>query len=251
MGYIALVCMSTFLLVYTYLGTNILIFLSRTLPIVSILQSFLGRCGKNEVRAICPVRNMIWMGTITGTIMVFHATLRKEFAGKLTRTVSNPENSVILDIQHIPETSSVLITKDNGEIWFLRDTLIDGRLQIEHQLLLPKYSPCYHMVKVKVEGSIEVWGTMENNQVLLLENQQSGWSSQKLVVDPEDHRPRLCFYIVHTSFTGRDGLEMSHIWISYQNKSLMVSFDAKTKKQRCILNCADKLRTSKKREYMG
>ena len=191
---------------------------------------------------------MIWMGTITGTVMVFHApTLKKEFAGKLTRTVSNSENSVILDIQHVSETSSVIITKDNGEIWFLRDRIIRGRLQIEHQLILPNYSPCYHMVKVKVEGSIEVWGTMENNQVLLLEKQQSGWSRTDLVADPEDHRPRLCFYIVHTSFTGIDGSELSHIWISYQNKSLMVSFDVKTRKQRCILNCADQLRTSKKR----
>ena len=211
-------------------------------------QSFPGYSSKDEVRAICPVRNMIWMGTIKGTIMVFHApTLKTKFAGKLTRVASNPEDSVILDIQHIPETSSVLITKENGEIWSLRDKIIRGGLQIEDQLSLPEYSPCFHMIKVKVEGSVEVWGTMENNRVLLLERQQYGWSRKELVADHEDHKLRLSFYIVHTSFTGTDGSELSHVWISYQNKSMLVSFDAKTRKQRCILNCADQLRTGKKR----
>ena len=182
--------------------------------------------------------------------MVFHApTLKTKFAGKLTGMASNPEGSlsgrVILDIRHIPETSSVLIAKVNGEIWSLRDKITRGGLRIEDQILLPEYSPCYHMVKVKIEGSIEVWGTMENNRVLLLERQQYGWSRKELVADPEDHRLRLCSYIVHTSFTGRDGSELSHVWISYRNRSVLVSFDAKSRKQRCILNCADQLRTSK------
>ena len=221
-------------------------------------QSFSGYCSKDEVTAICPVRNMIWMGTSTGTIMVFHApTLKTKFAGKLTGMASNPEGSlsgrVILDIRHIPETSSVLIAKVNGEIWSLRDKITQGGLRIEDQILLPEYSPCYHMVKVKIEGSIEVWGTMENNRVLLLERQQYGWSRKELVADPEDHRLRLCSYIIHTSFTGRDGSELSHVWISYRNRSVLVSFDTKTRKQRCILNCADQLRTSKllRREGCG
>ena len=212
----------------------------------ALFQSFTGYSGKNEVRAICPVRNMIWMGTITGTIVVFRApTLKTKFAGKLTRTASNPDKSVILDIQHIPETSSILISKENGEIWSLRDKIIHGRLQVENPIFQLEHSPCFHMVKVKVEGSIEVWGTMENNRVLLLERQQSGWSMSELVADPKDHRLQQCFYIIHTSFTGKDGSELSHVWISYKDKSLLVSFDAKARKQRCILNCADQLRTSK------
>ena len=190
------------------------------------------------------------MGTTTGTIMVFHApTLKTKFTGKLTRTPNGEEGSmtgrVILDIRHIAETSSVLVAKVNGEIWSLHDKIVPGGLRIEDQILLPEYSPCYHMVKVKVEGSVEVWGTMENNRVLLLERGTYGWNRKELTADPKDHKLRLCSYIVHTSFTGRNGADLSHIWISYRNRSVLVSFDAKTRKQRCILNCADQLRTSK------
>ena len=192
---------------------------------------------------------MIWMGTTTGTIMVFHApTLKTKFCGKLTGMTDNLEGSmsgrVILDIRHIPETSSVLVAKVNGEIWSLRDKISKGGIRIEDQILLPDYSPCYHMVKVNVEGSIEVWGTMENNRILLLERGDYGWKKNELVADPKDHKLRLCSYIVHTTFTGRDGLDLSHVWISYRNRSVLVSFDAKSRKQRCILNCADQLRTS-------
>ena len=69
---------------------------------------------KDEVSAICPIHNMIWMGTITGTIMVFHApTLNTKFASKLTMRASNLEDSIIVDIQDVSETSNVLITKEN------------------------------------------------------------------------------------------------------------------------------------------
>ena len=182
--------------------------------------------------------------------MVFHApTLKTKFSGKLTGMMNNLEEGsmsgrVILDIRHIPETSSVLVAKVNGEIWSLHDKICPGGLRIEDQILLPDYSPCYHMVKVVVEGSVEVWGTMENNRLLLLERQRLGWSKQELVADPKDHKLRLCSYIVYTTFTGKDGSEMNHIWISYRNRSVLVSFDAKSRKQRCILNCADQLRTS-------
>ena len=188
------------------------------------------------------------MGTTTGMIMVFHApSLKTKFSGTLS---SNSEESsmsgrVILDIRHIPETCSLLEAKVNGEIWSLHDKVYLGGLRIEDQILLPDYSPCYHMVKVNVEGAVEVWGTMENNRVLLLERQRLGWNKTELVADQKDHKLRLCSYIVHTTFTGKDGSELSHVWISYRNRSVLVSFDAKSRKQRCILNCADQLRTSK------
>ena len=213
-------------------------------------QTFSGYCSSDEVAAICPVRNTIWIGTSTGTLKIFHApTLKTKFNGKLQLPKQPP--SFILDIRHVPETSTVLVANANGDIWSLYDRIVPGGIQIQNRIELSDLSPCYHLVKVNEQGHIEVWGTMENNRLLILEKSADSsemWAKSELKVEPGNPKLQLCSYIVHTCFTGRDGRQLSHIWVSYRNRSVLVSFDVKPRSQRCVLNCAETLRSS---EFVG
>ena len=208
-------------------------------------QTFSGYCTKDEISSICAVRNTMWMGTSSGTLKVFHApTLKTTFAGRLIMAdIENSIKSAILDILYVPETSSVLVANVKGEIWSFYDRIVPGGLKIQDRILLPDYSPCYHMAKVNVQGSIEVWGTMDDNRILLLEKTGDGWRKLEFLAKPQDPKLKLCSYIAHAHFTGRDGSPCNHIWISYRNRSVLVGWDANTRQQRCILNCADKLKT--------
>ncbi len=151
-------------------------------------------------------------------------------------------------IIHVEEASCVLVASHNGEIWVFYDRVIQGGLKVRERITLPEFSPCFHLVKVphRDPGKVEVWGTMDHNRVLVLERVNKKWTQIELEASPGDLRLKLCSYIVHTSFTSRTtGLECSHTWVSYRNRSLLVGFDALTRKQRCRLNCADALRNRK------
>ena len=194
---------------------------------------------------MCPVRNTMWMGTSTGLLKVFYApTLKAKFAGKLdigNATTASP----ILDILHVEETSSVLVVNTIGEIWSFSDKIVPGGLKIQDRILLPDNNPCFHLAKVNVQGSVEVWGSMDNNRVLLLERAELGWKKLEFESDPKDPKLRLCSFIAHASFTARDGKPANHIWISYRQRTFLVSWDAKERKQRAIVNCTNKLKTGK------
>jgi len=146
---------------------------------------------------MCPVHNNMWMGTSTGTLKVFHApTLKAKFAGKLE--IGNGQSaSLILDILHVEETSSVLVVNTNGEIWSFYDKIVPGGLKIQDRILLPDNNPCFHLTKVNVQGSVEVWGTMDSNRVLLLERVEWGWKKLEFESDPKDPKLRLCSFIAH------------------------------------------------------
>ena len=102
------------------------------------------------------------------------------------------------------------------------------------------------------DGKLEVWGTMENNRLLLLQRTaKSSWKHSHLTIDPKEARLRLCSHIAAASFTKESGESARHMWISYRQKSVLVSFDAHTKEQRCILNCADKLKSGELKESEG
>ena len=116
----------------------------------------------------------------------------------------------------------------------------------EVQLLLQQMYIIIPLQVVFGEGRLEVWGTMENNRLLLLQRtSRTGWKHSQLVVNPKEARLKLCSHVVCASFTSESGKKERHIWISYRQKSVLVSFNAYTKEQRCILNCADKLRRGK------
>jgi len=188
------------------------------------------------------------MGLANGTIKIFHApTLKVKFAGKMEISGGSPA-SFILNILHVQEASCVMVAGHSGEIWIFSDRVLAGGLKVRERILLAEFSPCFHLVKVPHSdpGRVEVWGTMDHNRILLLErSDQSRWTQTVLQANPGDYRMNLCTFITHTSFTGSDGSECSHVWVSYRNRSLLVGFDAHTREQRCTLNCAEALRQSK------
>ena len=188
--------------------------------------------------ALCPVKNTMWMGTTTGTLKVFHApTLKAKFTGKLVVDVSG-RPSCILNILHIPSISCVLVSTANGEIWSFRDTLTPKGLVIQDQLALTDYYQCYHLVAVEREGAVEVWGTMDNSQLCLLETNGEGrWKSQEIKVNTGDPKLRLCSHIALANFTNTRGVGQNHLWISYRSRGVLVAWNADSRQQLTVVNC--------------
>ncbi len=85
---------------------------------------------------------------------------------------------------------------------------------------------------------------MENNRILIMDKPPgSSWKHSEITIQPKDPRVRLCSHIAFTSFTDSSGVEREHAWVSYRQRSILVSFNAKTREQRGILNCTEKLKT--------
>ena len=211
------------------------------------MQTFSGLCSKDEIRAICPVHNTVWMGTSTGTLNVFHApTLKSQYAHKLE--VEGLETSGIIDILHVKETCSVLVATGKGEIWSFLDHTISGGLHIRDRLLPGDATiTCNRMVSVNYsQESIEVWGTMAENRIFVLEPAGEGrWSKQEFEPSVKDTHLRVCSYITHASFRDRKGVMQNHVWHSYRSKTVLVCWDAKTKQQRHVLDCAKALKAGR------
>ena len=179
---------------------------------------------------------MMWMGTTTGTLKVFHApTLKAKFTGKLTIGPQKP--SCILDILHIESLSCVLVSTTAGDIWSFHDSLTAHGLIKQCRLPLTDNYQCYHLVAVESQGSVEIWGTLDNSQLCLLEKDGAGWKSQEIKVKTGDPKLRLCSHIALAQFKDKRGASQSHLWISFRSRGVLVSLDAALRQQRCVINC--------------
>lgn len=176
------------------------------------------------------------MGTTTGTLKVFHApTLKAKFTGKLT--VGKVRPSCVLDILHVEKLSCVLVSTANGDIWSFHDSLTTKGLKIQCRLTLTDNYQCYHLVTVEIEERVEVWGTLENSQLCLLEQDGAMWKSQEIKVNTGDPRLRVCSHIALASFKDKKGVLQNHLWISYRSRGVLVSWDALSRQQRKVINC--------------
>lgn len=179
---------------------------------------------------------MMWMGTTTGTLKVFHApTLKAKYTGKLIIGVMNP--SCVLNILHVESAECVMVSTANGEIWFFHDSLSVHGLVIQSRLTLTDNYQCYHMVAVEREGTVEVWGTMDNSQLCLMERDGAGWRSQEIKVNTDDPKLRLCSHIALAHFKDKKGVTQDHLWISYRSRGVLVAWDAEAREQRAVINC--------------
>ena len=170
-------------------------------------------------------------------------TLKIVCSGTLDESVKEPISNIIhIDFEDTEESSIVLVTYQ-GMMWSLCNEIYQNKFQILDQLPLPE--SC-QTVKVKKDQDVEVWGAMENN-LFILERECTGWRKQELNVDFKDPSLGLSSCIVHTHFTGVSGSDQSHVWISYCRQTMLVSFDVISRKQRCILDCAQYI--SKLQDY--
>ena len=184
---------------------------------------------------MCPVRNMMWLGTSSGKLKVYHApTLKCKYIGQLTT-----DKTSILDIVHIKEVSVVMVTTSKGDIWVFNDQLQPQGLLIEEQLCLGEELTVYHLTKVVVQGCLEVWGSTGKGCLIVLDKSGQSWSKQELPCDPENDKLKLLAFVVHCEFAGTNGRHQNHIWASYRSRTIMVSWDAQTKRQRSTFDCSN------------
>ena len=181
------------------------------------------------------------MGTSAGTLNVFHAPTLK-----LQYEVKGLETSGIIDILHVKETSSVLVATGKGEIWTFLDHTISEILQIRDIILLPGYT-CNRMVSISYDQeSVEIWGTMAENRIFVVQPTHEGrWQIQEFKPSVKDTNLRVCMYIAHASFHDRHEIMQNYVWHSYRSKTVLVCWDAKTKQQRHVLDCAKALKAGR------
>lgn len=190
---------------------------------------------------MCLIRSTTWMGTSTGNLRILHApTLKLCHSWKLPSSDDKP--SSILKILHVQEMSCVLVTTHGAEIWSLHDRLVGTTgLQILQHMMIED-CPVYDLVKVNMpDGRVEVWGTMDNNTLILLELDSSQWKWSLHTLEATGYL-KYCSHIVCCSFTNEGGKEERHLWVSYRNRGGLISFDTQERKQRCLLSVAQVLK---------
>ncbi len=189
------------------------------------------------------------MGTSKGSIRIVHApTLSVKYSSKIGCS-ENSEYSPVLKILHIEEEECVLVTVHNSEVWCFHDRLVgDPSSLIKRQRILiddrDDCGPIYDLVKVKIDGEVKVWGTMDNNVLIEFQIIKGVWSKSYHFVTPYDHHMKVCSYIVYCNFIGLNQQEEHHLWISYRNKSGLMCIDARTGTQIGHINCTQALQTS-------
>ena len=211
---------------------------------------------------------MIWMGTESGTIIVVDAiTQTKIYSGKLQLNEQSPTVTIkaelpIIGIQHMDSKSEkcvVIVMNKNGVIWSLYEMVSRNGFRLHQYLSLPEQSisSYCHITEVSTKTDSEVWGTMTNNRVFVLEKEDSiegvqrlmikdncnhcayRWKYSELSISPSSDQITNPSHIVHTKFIERSGSEGNHAWISYYRQSTLVSFDVETRKQRCTIDLCD------------
>jgi serine/threonine protein kinase/ankyrin repeat protein/GTPase SAR1 family protein len=213
------------------------------------ISRFFGYVGKEEIQSLCPVRNAIWIGTALGNLRIVHSPfLSVKYSGNL---FSSPDQqAAILKILHVNEENCVLISLTSCEVFSVHDRLIGEPPSLaKEQVILTTDreagGPVYDMVKAEVNGQLQVWGTMDNNTLLLLvKNGQGEWTSSYHDVYPYSHHMKVCSHIVLCSFM-EEGTKLDHLWISYRSKGGLVCFDPQAKQQRRTINCTEMLRSKK------
>ena len=92
---------------------------------------------------------------------------------------------------------------------------------------------------------IEVWGTTEKNKLLVMNKPLKKWCHKEIMISQQNRNIHISFFIAYTNFMNDSKRECAHVWASYRHRRLLISFDAKTKDQRKILDCAELLKSSK------
>ena len=190
-----------------------------------LLTSYLDLGNVNEIAALCPVKNMMWMGTDSGNLVVCHApSLKVKCMHKLS-------GDPIFDIAHVGEASMVVVTTRKGELWCFKDRPGPQGLQVEQ--VVSAGDAVYRIVKVVAQESIQVWGSMDSNTVFLMEwVGGKEWKRVKLPpCDSGNAKIVLLSCVAHSSFRDVGGKVRDYVWMAYRNRSVVVCWDAQCKRQ--------------------
>ena len=182
------------------------------------------------------------MGTASGILRILHAPTAKLIH---SWNLPCPENksSSILKILHVEEKSCVLITTHSDEIWSLCDRLVHKTgLAVQQKILIDDFS-VYDLVKVNLpDGGLEVWGTMDNNTLVLLESDGDKWKWSHHKLKPVAHM-KFCSHVVCCSFVSTEGREERQLWVSYRGRGYLVCFNARERRDHRAINFVELLKT--------
>ena len=143
----------------------------------------------------------------------------------------------------------MLASLTSSEIWSLYDRLVGKPLSLIKQQCISiddqeGSGPVYDLVKVVVDGQIQVWGTINNNTLLLLERKDGKWIKSYYSIKPYSHHMNVCSHIVWCSFEEDvGGGKQDYLWISYRSKGGIMCFDVRSRKQCGGINCTEKLKS--------
>jgi hypothetical protein len=123
-------------------------------------------------------------------------------------------------------------------------------LVIEERMELKANTNCYQMVVVEVQGSREVWGTLDRNQLVMLKRHgRGGWMMDgPYQVQYEHSRPEWQFFcIAHAAFQDKAGMPQNHLWASYRQKRTTICWDLQKRqyKAMCSTDSFTKCESSK------
>ena len=144
----------------------------------------------------------------------------------------------------------MVVTTQRGEVWCFRDHPSPGGLQIEQTL--KAVDAVYRLVKVVMRGGpIQVWGSMDNNAVFLMEwgGGEGGKEAWKKISLPpcNSGNPKtvLLSCVAHSSFVDSSGNNRDYVWMAYRNRSVVTCWDAQRKCQLMshTLDCSKVLNT--------
>lgn len=178
----------------------------------------------------------MWIGTTKGILKLKHApTLTTKFKGELKTEGRSLEETYVLAITHVKKASCVLVSTNANEIWAFNDTLTPEGLIIEERMGLKPGINCYQLAVVEVRGSLEVWGTMDDSQLIMLTTQGKGW----MMDGPfrvECKQSWQFYHIAHAAFEDKEGETQNHLWVPYWKKSSIVCWDLQKRQHKTTLD---------------
>lgn len=170
-----------------------------------------------------------------------------KYSGQLFST--GDQHSAVLKILHVSEKDCVLVSLTSSEIWCIHDRLIGQPLCLVKEQKITTSDregsgPVYDLVKINIGEKLQVWGTMDNNTLVLLEKEDKEWRKSYYDIHPYSHHMKVCSHIVCCNFTD-ENINYYHLWISYRSKGGLICFDASSKKQCGYINCSEILKSNK------
>ena len=135
----------------------------------------------------------------------------------------------VLQLLHVPEWHMVLVLWELSEIWCLHDKIGSSGLYKIGTLLLNVHNPISRLCKVTFDNTTEVWATRRDKEIVILMQSPSGcYENDVLVCTAVAHR---CHLITCLCFNTVDENSLTHVWVSFDESSQLVCWDAPNKTQ--------------------
>lgn len=174
------------------------------------------------------VGNYMWISTLEQKLFIIHTPSMKTVITSVS--LKSAEQSVI-DLLHVVEWHAVLVMWSGSEIWYLQDNIDHGEIVVLDKQKLD--SPLLHWCKVVLQSRIEVWGTLENGKVVILDWPPMGQRTNILSPSIVNCSYQYTFEYIASSYTTMkrsDGLGgLVQVWVSFKQDFRLMCWNATTR----------------------